>query len=151
MYFPDDLLGLLREFTRPIFKYIHEFNAYKRIHRHDCHLLMIKLNSNPEPTLECLKEYLDSVEAVRIANEAYAAHMARPRDLTVAELLQYRVDQDMLHEESSYASWLTCWYHHELQRELVGRDVITQEWFPYERTLDSELDWEWTGEGWVEG
>jgi len=159
MYFPDDLCELLREFTRPVFKYFQEFNAYKRTHHHDCHLLLIKLNSeNPGPTLECLRDYLAAADVLRMANEEYAAHMARPRgDLTVAELLQYRVDQDLLHEESAYASWLTCWYHHELNRELIGRDIVQNEWFPYERTPLYEEDdddyslrrWEWTAGGWV--
>ena len=159
MYFPDDLLGLLREYTRPVFKYIHEFNAYKRIHRHECYLLMIKLNSDyPGNTVECLREYLDSVDYLNHANKTYSDHMARPRGgLTVAELLQYRVDQELLHEESSYASWYSCWTHHELQRELLGRNVITNEWFPYEKTPLYEEDdddyslrrWEWTAGGWV--
>ena len=159
MFFPDDLRGLLHEFTRPRFKYIHEFNAYKRIHQHECHLLMIKLNGyDPEPTVECLRDYLAAVEQKDAVNADYCAHMARSRkELTVAELLQYRVDQEWLHEQSDYASWLTCWYHHELNRELLGRHIVQNEWFPYERTPLYEEDdddyslrrWEWTGAGWV--
>lgn len=158
MYLPDDVLGLLHEFTRPVFKYIHEFNAYKRIHQHDCVLLMDKLSREPDPVIEYLRDYLAVVEQKEAVNADYRAHMARSRkDLTVAELLQYRVDQEWLHEQTEYASWLACWYHHELQRELVGRDVIQNEWFPYERTPLYEEDdddyslrrWEWSGAGWV--
>ena len=158
MYFPDDLRELLREFTRPVFKYFREYNEYVRIHKKEYHLLKTKLSGeDQEQVIECLRDYLAASEVYRIANEGYAAHMARPRgDLTVAELLQYRVDQDLLHEESSYASWLTCWYHHELQRELIGRHIVA-EWFPYERTPLYEEDdddyslrrWEWTAGGWV--
>jgi hypothetical protein len=157
MFFPDDLQGLLHEFTRPRFKYIHEFNAYKRTHK-DCHLLKTKLEEDSEPVVECLRDYLAAVEQMETVNADYCAHMARSRkELTVAELLQYRVDQEWLHEQSDYASWLTCWYHHELNRELVGRDIIQNEWFPYERTPLYEEDdddyslrrWEWTGAGWV--
>jgi hypothetical protein len=42
-------------------------------------------------------------------------------------LLQYRVDQDLLQEEVSYAGWLTCWYNHELQRELIVRKPLIRD------------------------
>lgn len=153
MWFPDDLRGLLRDFTRPVFQYYAEFNAYKQIHG-DCHMLQ-KLRSDPERAVMCLRAYLDTVEDLRIANETYRNHMDRPRgDLTVPELLQYRVDQNRLHEETAYASWVTCWYHQQLQSEVLGT-FITH--FPpynpyklYEEDDDYSLRrWEWTVGGWV--
>jgi hypothetical protein len=157
MFFPDDLRGLLREFTRPCFKYIQEYNAYKRTHKNS-ELLRAKLEEDSLPVVECLRDYLASAEQKAAVDTKYCTHMAQIRpEFTVAELIQFRVDQEWLREESEYASWLTCWYHHELQRELIGRSTLIEEWMPYERTPLYEEDdddyslrrWEWTAGGWV--
>jgi len=155
MLFPDDLCELLHEFAGPRFKYFKEFNAYARRHPNAV-LLRARLEEENPLVVERLRDYLDSIEVLKDANEAYADHMARPRrDLTVAELLEYRVDQDLLHEQTDYASWLTCWAHHELQAEVLGRDVITAEFPPYQEPRpytdedDPGLEWQWTPSGWV--
>jgi len=136
------------------FQYSTEFDAYTRRHPNAGELRARLQEDNPL-VVERLRDYLDSVEVLKNANQAYADHMARPRrDLTVAELLQYRVDQDLLHEQTEYASWLTCWAHHELQAEVLGRDVVTTEFPPYREPLyeddeDPGLRWTWTLYGWV--
>ena len=99
--------------------------------------------------------YLDATEYLRNSGKTYTEHMARPRgDLTVAELLQYRVDQVFLQEENSHASWLTCWWHHEVRAELRGRDLIREEFPPRDNALYEEDEddfslrrWQWTPGG----
>ena len=134
------------------FLYSTEFDAYTRRHPNAGELRARLEEENPL-VVERLRDYLDSVEVLKDANEAYADHMSRSRrDLTVAELLEYRVDQDLLHEQTDYASWLTCWAHHELQAEVLGRDVVTTEFPPYREPLyedDPGLEWQWTPYGWV--
>ena len=45
MFFPDDILGVLHEFTRPCFKYFREFNAYTKIRGYSP-LLRMRLDSD---------------------------------------------------------------------------------------------------------
>ena len=137
------------------FLYSTEFDAYTRRHPNAGELRAKLAEDNPD-VVERLRDYLDSVEVLKNANQAYSDHMLRSRrDLTVAELLEYRVHQDLLYEQTEYASWLTCWAHHELQAEVLGRDVVTTEFPPYrapqlyEDEDDPGLRWEWTPYGWV--
>ncbi len=136
------------------FQYSTEFDAYTRRHPNAA-VLRARLEEDNPLVVERLRDYLDAIQVLHNANATYADHMAQPRrDLTVAELLEYRVHQDLLHEQTEYASWLTCWYHHELQAEVLGRDVITTEFPPYREPPlydedDPGLEWQWTPNGWV--
>jgi len=156
MLFPDDLRQLLHEFAGPKFKYFKEFNAYKRMIWFDCAALRTKLNGeNPEPTAEILRAYLEAEENLRQANAAYSDHMARSRaDLTVSELIQYRVDQERLWEETSYGSWVCVCTHQELRADIYGEDP--GEYPSYGNSLYEEDEedyslrrWAWTEGGWV--
>lgn len=140
------------------FPYSAELDAYTLRHPNAVELRAKLVGDNSERVAEFLREYLDSVQVLQNANAAYAAHMAQPRgDLTVAELLEYRVRQDRLYEQMDYASWLTCSCHHELQAEVLGRDVVTTDFGPYrepplyedEDDEDPGLRWRWTPYGWV--
>ncbi len=154
MTLPVDLCKYLHEFTRPVFPYFQEINDYKRFHRipaaHKVEALKEKLmGEDAEKVLAYLRDYLGAEQQLVMANEDYAAHMARSRrDLTVAELLEYRVIERELHEDTCYASWLTCWYHHELQAEVIGRNIIWYKFPPFKCSPQTG-NWTRTLGGWV--
>ena len=149
MTLPEDLCKYLREFTRPVFRYFAEFNEYKRTHRNSDALKAKLSGEDAEHVLEYLRRYLGAEQQLTMAQEDYAEHMARSRqDLTVAELLEYRVEERYLHEEVSYASWLTCLHHHELQAEVIGRNIIWYQCHPYKGTPQTG-GWTRTLGGWV--
>ena len=121
MELPPELVSIIREYSKPMFRYFREVNAYKRIHLKADRLTAKLKGKDADRVYQYLCAYLDSTDDLRSIE--YKNHMDKPRDLTV-EL--YRV-----HEEVMYREWLSGWHHHELQSEILGRDVVWWEFAPY--------------------
>jgi hypothetical protein len=104
--------------------------------------------------VNALKDYLDSTDHLQTTCDDYTTFMAIPRpNFNVRELMEFWVERDRLHEVTRYASWLTCWYHHELQAEVLGRGVVWGHFPDYEETVplyeeDDDVKWYKTPTGW---
>jgi hypothetical protein len=106
-----------------------------------------------DAVVNALKDYVDATDYLQITGENYTTFMAIPRkNFNVRELMEFRVERDRLHEVNRYASWLTCWYHHELQAEVLGRDIVRGHFPEYEETgqlyEEDDVIWYKTQTGW---
>ena len=140
-----ELVSIIREYSKPAFKYFREVNAYKRLHG-NADLLQIKLGGgDAEHVAEVLREYLEAVENWRVVENLYY-DLPRPRQDSVQELVEYRVDQARLREEARYALWQEEWYHHELRAALLGRVLYP---FREYEPIQVESSWRRVGGRWV--
>jgi len=80
MEFPSDVLGLIREFSKPSFKYFREYNrALKVLDKEDLQALKNKLMTDGESVIPTLLLYLDSFVELQKAQinhwDFYRFHM----------------------------------------------------------------------------
>jgi hypothetical protein len=158
---PDDILGIIRALSKPVFLHAVDYNAYVRMFRKEYPELRSKLSANDEDTVVALRAYLDADQYIKQTGEIYTDHMTRPRPDNVRDLIQYRVTQHELHEENRYAAWWACHCHRALHSVVL--DIEFDFWeFENMNPLYEEDDddyslrrwerthnrWERTDQGW---
>ena len=144
---PFELWHLVVSFTVE-----NHYSNYLKIHGSD--RMGLKDALCKEHVMNALKDYMDATNYVQTTGEDYTSFMAIPRpNFNVRELMEFWVERDRLQEVNRYASWLTCWYHHELQAEVLGRDVVRGHFADYEETVplyeeEDDVKWYKTPTGW---
>jgi hypothetical protein len=62
MELPDDVLQLVREYSRPVFRYVREYNQFMRLFgKKNWSVLKEKLHTDPEHVLPAIYDYQDAL------------------------------------------------------------------------------------------
>jgi hypothetical protein len=100
MELPDDVLALVREYSRPCFKYLKEYNhAMHVLHMTSWKKLKEGLHADPERVLPALLKYQD---AFIKKNEVYALKDALKQENTMTETERWYA-ANALHNRLFYA------------------------------------------------
>jgi hypothetical protein len=149
---PDDVLSVIRGLSKPVFEHFQDYKAYVRIFGKEYPELKAKLMANDEATVVALRAYLDAKQYLEQSGANYKEHMSRPRPDNVADLIEYRVMQEALHEENRYDAWWSCNCHRSLQSRV--RETVFEFWDFEDRLYEEDDDdyslqrWERTANGW---
>ena len=136
----------------PLFEHFQEYNKYVCIFGKEYPKLKSKLCD--EEVVVALRTYLESDDYSQKAGSIYKAYVSLPRPVTVPELIEFRVTQHELHQETRYASWWACCCHQALQSAVHDQEYRFwdyDEMVPLYEQDDDDFSlrrWEKTPNGW---
>ena len=92
MEFPEDVLGIIRQYARPRMQFIHEYNHLVRLIGVEWYPVKKKLEGpEAERVLEQFAYYADSVVMTRYAKEAVPVLEKDPQECAVSDHLKWLI------------------------------------------------------------